>query len=54
MYGADPTLAKKLGIEHQWLHAVRLSFEHPITTETVTFESEYPAELVKVLDLLRG
>ncbi|MEY3856083.1 MAG: hypothetical protein RJA45_553 [Actinomycetota bacterium] len=54
MYGADPTLAKKLGIEHQWLHAVRLSFEHPITAETVTFESEYPAELVKVLDLLRG
>lgn len=54
MYGADPTLAKKLGIEHQWLHAVRLSFEHPITGETVSFESEYPAELAKVLDLLRG
>jgi 23S rRNA pseudouridine1911/1915/1917 synthase len=54
MYGADPTLAKKLGIEHQWLHAIRLSFEHPITGETVSFESEYPAELSKVLDLLRG
>lgn len=54
MYGADPTLAKKLGIEHQWLHAVRLSFEHPITGENVGFESNYPAELTKVLDLLRG
>lgn len=54
MYGADPTLAKKLGIEHQWLHAVRLSFEHPITGENVSFESEYPAELTTVLDLLRG
>ncbi len=54
MYGADPTLAHKLGIEHQWLHAIRLSFEHPITQEIVEFESEYPLELVKVLDLLRG
>lgn len=54
MYGADPSLAKKLGIEHQWLHAVRLSFEHPITGENVSFQSDYPAELTKVLDLLRG
>ncbi|MEN9608143.1 MAG: hypothetical protein RLZZ06_74 [Actinomycetota bacterium] len=54
MYGADPTLAKKLGIEHQWLHAIRLSFEHPITGEQVAFASEYPAELAQVLELLRG
>ena len=54
MYGADPVLAKKLGIDHQWLHATRLSFEHPITGETVSFESEYPAELARVLDTLRG
>lgn len=54
MYGADPTLAKKLGMDHQWLHAVRLSFEHPITGEPVSFESDYPIELRKVLDLLRG
>lgn len=54
MYGADPTLAKKLGIEHQWLHAMRLSFEHPISGETVSFTSDYPEELSKVLDLLRG
>ncbi|MEY4276187.1 MAG: hypothetical protein RIS26_650 [Actinomycetota bacterium] len=54
MYGADPVLAKKLGIEHQWLHAMKLSFEHPITGEPVTFESEYPRELSSVLDRLRG
>lgn len=54
MYGADPVLAAKLKLDHQWLHAIRLSFEHPITFETVTFESQYPAELSAVLDLLRG
>ena len=29
MYGADPVLAAKLGLERQWLHAVRLGFVHP-------------------------
>ena len=28
-YGADPTLAKRVGLDRQWLHAVRLGFEHP-------------------------
>ena len=28
-YGADPTLAKKLGLERQWLHARSLAFAHP-------------------------
>ena len=28
-YGADPTLAARLGLTRQWLHAVRLGFEHP-------------------------
>ena len=28
-YGADPTLAKRVGLERQWLHAVKLGFEHP-------------------------
>ena len=54
MYGADPTLAKRLGLEHQWLHAVRLGFEHPITGDKVEFESTYPAELANVLANLRG
>lgn len=54
MYGADPTLAKKLGLDHQWLHAIRLSFDHPISGEKVEFESSYPVELTNVLSLLRG
>jgi 23S rRNA pseudouridine1911/1915/1917 synthase len=54
MYGADPTIGKRLGLDHQWLHATRLSFDHPITGENVEFSSPYPAELANVLTLLRG
>ncbi|MEY4503365.1 MAG: hypothetical protein RLZZ576_619 [Actinomycetota bacterium] len=54
MYGADPKLAAKMGIEHQWLHATRLSFEHPISAMKVEFESPYPAELEIVLERLRN
>jgi 23S rRNA pseudouridine1911/1915/1917 synthase len=53
MYGADPKLAAKLGITRQWLHAMELSFVHPITDEPVLFKSEYPAELNAVLEQLR-
>lgn len=54
MYGADPTLAAKVGLDRQWLHAVRLSFEHPTKGHQVEFTSEYPQELVHALDVLRG
>jgi 23S rRNA pseudouridine1911/1915/1917 synthase len=53
-YGADPTLAAKLGLQRQWLHAVRLSFEHPSTGQRVTFESPYPPDLAHALHILRG
>jgi 23S rRNA pseudouridine1911/1915/1917 synthase len=52
-YGADPTLARRLGLERQWLHAVRLGFEHPGTGEHVEFESEYPADLAVALARVR-
>lgn len=52
-YGADPTLAKRVKLERQWLHAVKLGFVHPDSGEYVTFESEYPADLQKALDLIR-
>lgn len=52
-YGADPVLAGKLGLERQWLHAVRLGFTHPETGEFVEFESSYPADLQTALDRLR-
>ena len=54
MYGADPKLAAKVQLDRQWLHAKKLSFVHPTKGENVEFESEYPAELVKALDILRG
>ena len=49
-YGADPTLAKKLHLQRQWLHAVRLSFAHPDDGRWVEFESPYAADLQAALD----
>jgi 23S rRNA pseudouridine1911/1915/1917 synthase len=53
-YGADPTLANRLGLTRQWLHARELSFEHPSTGETVRFVSAYPDDLARALELLQG
>ncbi|HSJ19301.1 MAG TPA: RluA family pseudouridine synthase [Nocardioidaceae bacterium] len=52
-YGADPVLARRLGLERQWLHAVRLGFEHPETGEYVEYESPYPEDLQHALDVIR-
>jgi 23S rRNA pseudouridine1911/1915/1917 synthase len=52
LYGADRVLAAHLGLTRQWLHAVRLSFEHPSTGREVTFESRYPDDLAHALDVL--
>ena len=52
-YGADPTLAARVGLTRQWLHAVRLGFEHPDSGEYVEYESGYPADLQHALDALR-
>jgi 23S rRNA pseudouridine1911/1915/1917 synthase len=54
MYGADPSLSARLGLERQWLHAMRLGFRHPGTGEQVEFSSEYPADLQHALDVLRA
>ena len=54
LYGADPTLSKRLGLDRQWLHAVELSFTHPITQAPMTFTSPYPADLVIALDKLKA
>ncbi|UEJ83644.1 RluA family pseudouridine synthase [Brachybacterium halotolerans subsp. kimchii] len=53
LYGSDPTLAARIGLERQWLHAMELSFVHPVTREQVTFTSRYPADLQHALDVLR-
>jgi 23S rRNA pseudouridine1911/1915/1917 synthase len=51
-YGADPTLAARLGLSRQWLHAVSLSFEHPGTGEWIGFESPYAPDLQQALDVI--
>jgi 23S rRNA pseudouridine1911/1915/1917 synthase len=53
-YGADPALAKRLGLARQWLHARRLAFEHPADGRWVEFTSDYPADLLAAVDLLRA
>ncbi|THG35382.1 RluA family pseudouridine synthase [Glaciibacter flavus] len=54
MYGADPTLSATLGLQRQWLHAMRLGFDHPATGEWVAFEAPYSPDLQHALDVLRG
>ncbi|MEV6130158.1 RluA family pseudouridine synthase [Streptomyces violaceusniger] len=53
-YGADPTLAKRLKLTRQWLHAMRLGFEHPAHGEWVEFESAYPDDLRAALDIVKA
>ena len=53
LYGADPTLAARVGLERQWLHAHRLGFTHPGSGEWVEFESPYPADLAHALEVVR-
>jgi len=52
-YGADPVLAQRLGLERQWLQAMRLGFEHPDTGEYVEYESTYPDDLAHALAVVR-
>ena len=52
-YGADPTLAARLHLDRQWLHARELAFRHPRTNAEVRFVSEYPQDLAYALDLFR-
>jgi len=52
-YGADPTLAARLGLHRQWLHARQLGFQHPGTGDYVEFVSDYPEDLAAALAVLR-
>ena len=52
-YGADPTLAARLHLGRQWLHAARLSFDHP-DGRRLTFASPDPDDLAAALEALRG
>jgi 23S rRNA pseudouridine1911/1915/1917 synthase len=52
----DPVYGRprELGLERQFLHAVRLAFTHPFTGERVETESPLPADLRAALDRARS
>jgi 23S rRNA pseudouridine1911/1915/1917 synthase len=52
-YGADPTLATRLGVPRPFLHAWRLAFTHPTTGTRVDLTEPLPPDLQTVLDHLR-
>ena len=54
LYGSDPALAKRLGLDRQWLHATRLAFEHPVEGNRVEFKSELPRDLEHALREVRS
>jgi 23S rRNA pseudouridine1911/1915/1917 synthase len=46
--------ARRYGLERQFLHAHRLSFEHPRTGERLSFTSELPPDLAAALEAARA
>ncbi len=52
LYGSDPNLSARLGLDRQWLHAVELGFTHPGTGEWTVFASPYPDDLAQALELV--
>ena len=53
MYGSDPELAKRLGLNRQWLHAVSLGFHHPADGRWTEITAPYPEDLKNALGKLR-
>ena len=47
-------VANDLGLTRQFLHAHRLSFDHPVTGERVEVESALPGDLTAALERARG
>jgi 23S rRNA pseudouridine1911/1915/1917 synthase len=50
----DYGTAGLLGLERQFLHAIRIAFDHPITGERVEVRSELPADLREALRRAEG
>lgn len=48
-YGSGP----RYGLRRQFLHSRRLAFAHPVTHESLAFESDLPADLEAALDQAR-
>jgi 23S rRNA pseudouridine1911/1915/1917 synthase len=54
LYGADPTIAERLGVSRQWLHASELEFTHPVSGKPVRVECGFPEDLNVALERLRA
>jgi 23S rRNA pseudouridine1911/1915/1917 synthase len=52
-YGADPTLAARLGLRRPFLHAWRLSFRHPADGRELELTEPLPDDLEAALGRLR-
>ena len=52
LYGADPTLAQRLGLSRQALHAADLRFEHPTTGRPLDLHSPDPPDLAHALEVV--
>jgi 23S rRNA pseudouridine1911/1915/1917 synthase len=48
-YGGE----ERYGLSHQFLHAHRLAFAHPVSGEAISFHSELPADLAAALSSAR-
>ncbi|KKQ17108.1 MAG: Pseudouridine synthase [Berkelbacteria bacterium GW2011_GWB1_38_5] len=42
-------ISKNIGLDHQFLHAEKLEFQHPIENKILKFESDLPNELANTL-----
>lgn len=51
-YGADPNLAREIGVERPWLHAQALEFTHPISGLPISVSAKYPRDLTDSLKQL--
>lgn len=54
MYGSDPVLSQRLGLQRQWLHAVNLGFTHPADGRWMEITSPYSPDLAHALEVLRA
>jgi 23S rRNA pseudouridine1911/1915/1917 synthase len=52
LYGANPIITTRLELTRQWLHAVRLRFNHPATGDELEITSDYAPDLSHSLELI--
>ena len=53
-YGGGGDDARALGLARPFLHAWKLAFDHPVTSEHLAFEDPLPSDIVEALRRVRG